>query len=340
MKFMNQVGDGNVIIEDGKVIGDTREASDIWVDEYSTQKNDNMLDEDWVKEYKEKIVENTQTSDEIWGKYQEEWQKLSSDDANEHPWISEYTEQYGTYKDYEFTEDNPMLNVPNAFEIGKEKLAAGDLPSAVLCFEAAAKQSPENSEVWQYLGTTQAENEQDPLAISALKKCIDLDASNLTAIMALAVCYTNESYTNLACQTLANWLQNNPKYKDLVPPDYKYDASVPLFLSQDQHKVVQDMFIKAVHRNPQEIDYEIQCGLGVLFNLSNEYDKAIDCFRTALQVKPDDSRLWNRLGATLANGSRSEEAVDAYHRALELSPGFIRARYNVGITCINLGAYK
>lgn len=53
-----------------------------------------------------------------------------------------------------------------------------------------------------------------------------------------------------------------------------------------------------------------------------------------------DSRLWNRLGATLANGQRSAEAVNAYYRALELSPGFIRARYNLGISCVNLGVYK
>lgn len=53
-----------------------------------------------------------------------------------------------------------------------------------------------------------------------------------------------------------------------------------------------------------------------------------------------DSRLWNRLGATLANGQKSEEAINAYHHALKLSPGFIRARYNLGISCINLGAYK
>lgn len=113
------------------------------------------------------------------------------------------------------------------------------------------------------------------------------------------------------------------------------------------------------------IDADVQNGLGILFNLSSEYDKAADCFRAALQVNPKvcvfmlrvknelctlnqkcfiyiyikNPMLWNRLGAILANSQNSEEAIDAYHHALELSPGLIRARYNLGISCMNLNCY-
>ena len=44
-----------------------------------------------------------------------------------------------------------------------------------------------------------------------------------------------------------------------------------------------------------------------------------------------DARLWNKLGATLANSRRSEDAIVAYNRALDLNPGFVRAQYNLGM---------
>ncbi len=47
--------------------------------------------------------------------------------------------------------------------------------------------------------------------------------------------------------------------------------------------------------------------------------------------------LWNRLGATLANGGKPEEAIAAYHKALELRPTFTRAIYNLSVSCLNLG---
>jgi peroxin-5 len=38
-----------------------------------------------------------------------------------------------------------------------------------------------------------------------------------------------------------------------------------------------------------------------------------------------DWLLYNRLGATLANGGKSQDALAYYYRALELHPNFVRA---------------
>uniref|UniRef100_A0A2R5LN57 Peroxisomal targeting signal 1 receptor n=1 Tax=Ornithodoros turicata TaxID=34597 RepID=A0A2R5LN57_9ACAR len=282
---------------------------------------------------------------DFWANLQKEWDSMAKESPNDHPWLSEYETLSETYREYKFAEENPMQHVENAFEEGLKKLQEGDLPSAVLLFEAAVQRNPQHVEAWQYLGTSQAENEQDPSAIAALKKCLEMNPDNLTALMALAVSYTNESLQTQACDALLKWLLHHPRYKDLCGGDV-LQASAPArfqvssIMSNEQHVKTRDLFITAARMSPNDPDPDVQSGLGVLFNLSGEYDKAADCFRAALIVRPNDSRLWNRLGATLANGSRSEEAVDAYRHALQISPGFIRSRFNLGISCINLGSYR
>lgn len=159
--------------------------------------------------------------DSLWKRFQDEWDKVSADGLSSiHPWISEFDTYYDPFnKEYEFSETNPMKDLPNALEEGKRRLKAGDLPSAVLCFEAAAQQDENNAEAWLLLGKTQAENEQDPLAISALNRCLCLDPSNGIALMALAASYANESYQKQACLTLKEWLLKNEKYKHLLAPE-------------------------------------------------------------------------------------------------------------------------
>jgi peroxin-5 len=250
--------------------------------------------------------------------------------------------------DYLFEQENLFSQVTNPFEEGVKIMEeGGNLSLAALAFEAAVQKDPNHIAAWVRLGESQAQNEKETPAIRALEHALKQDPSNLEALMGLAVSYTNEGYESTAYRTLERWLAT--KYPSLIKEPLSSDAEMGFTDRHLLHEKVTNLFIQAAQLSPsgEQMDPDVQVGLGVLFYGVEEYDKAVDCFGAALAstesgVSNSSSQvhlLWNRLGATLANSGRSEEAIDAYSRALALRPNFVRARYNLGVSCINIGCF-
>lgn len=253
-------------------------------------------------------------------------------------------------EDYLYEEDNFFKDQSNPFEEGVRIMdEGGNLSLAALAFEAAVQKDPDHAEAWARLGAAQSQNEKEDAALRAYQRVLQLDASNLDALMGLAVSYTNEGYDSTAYRTLERWL--SVKYPQVISADKLSDPAEMGFTDRaDLHAKVTNLFVEAAQYAPdgEHMDPDVQVGLGVLFYGSEEFDKAVDCFQAALassELGIANQRnqlhlLWNRLGATLANSGKSEEAIAAYEKALALRPNFVRARYNLGVSCMNIGCYE
>ncbi|KAI8091251.1 uncharacterized protein B0P05DRAFT_526748 [Gilbertella persicaria] len=191
----------------------------------------------------------------------------------------------------------------------------------------------EEARKWEALGRQQQEDEQDQAAITTLEKAVSIDPYHcLSAWLALSISYTNEHRCLETYRCLEAWMAHHPRYKHMIQAKDMNEKAL--------HAYITRLFLEAARISPgSDMDPDVQIGLGVLFHIAQEYDKAIDCFQSALVLRPFDHALWNTLGATLANGRDYKPAIEMYQRALDINPHYIRARYNLATSYMHHGQY-
>ncbi|TFK68680.1 TPR-like protein [Pluteus cervinus] len=255
----------------------------------------------------------------------------------------------------------PVLE-PYAFELGNKYLESppnssllesakallennGSLSEAALLLEAAIQRGElgeGNYEAWILLGETRNMDEREEAGMRALAEGVRKAEEAGTpgpGMLSLAISYTNESYDRASHMMLLRWLR--ARFPSHPIPDETWHA-VRNNSTWDAHDRITEVFLNLARSQHHEgvMDADVQIALGVLFYSNSEYDRAKDCFESALSARPQDYLLWNRLGSSLSNGSKPEEALDAYREALQLRPTYTRAIYNVGVACLNIGAHK
>jgi len=277
MQFVNKMASGELKVDsEGKLVeADTGS----WANQFD---NENWVEQfnnaNWAEEFSLNDEEG-----QLYNSYENVWNQIQQDKS----------------KPYEFQENNPFRDDPEAFQKGMDLFDRGDLPQAILALEAAVQQEPQNSNAWCKLGLAHAENDKDVLAIQALEQALAVDPNNLEALMGQAVSFTNESEQQRALQTLRQWLLRNPKYQHLFPSNEPFEGYIDI-------RQIEHMLISAA-TSFDGIDPDVHSALGLIYNLSYEHPKAIECFRMALRERPDDYQLWNKLGVSTANSIEGKE---------------------------------
>ncbi|KAF9432009.1 hypothetical protein BGZ76_011410 [Entomortierella beljakovae] len=282
--------------------------------------------ESWVDSFRKNISHLSQEpGDKEWDALQKDWEKND---------VTGLGYKAG-YQHYTFEQNNPYM-VADTNKL-LDLASRGNLTESILALEAAVQKDPTDAAAWHQLGLRQQENERETLAIAALLKAVETNPRELNAWLALAVSYTNENCRVDAYDALQSWIENSDQYSGVKSTVSGSQSRV----AHERHEYVTSLFLEAARTNPGEnLDPDVQIALGVLFNVSEEYEKAVDCFRAALNLRPDDYMLWNKYGATLANSHNTEAAIEAYFNALNINPSYIRARYNLAIACINMGQHR
>lgn len=307
------------------------------INETAPEKPAEIAEESQVK--KDDII----IDDTYQAEFQKVWDSIHEDAEDLIPDRSKYLLSRMTGNmEYKFEDDmNEYLNNPNAYKIGCILMENGaKLSEAAMAFEAAVKEDPSHVDAWLRLGLVQTQNEKELNGICALEKCLKLDPNNIEAMKNLAISYINEGYDMSALTILNRWI--SAKYPQLEVMSQEGDDVLVDETMYDQVNINQKITKRFLNLSTQlpQIDPDVQLCLGLLYYANDNYEKTIDCFNAALEVNPNDELMWNRLGAALANSNRSEDSIQAYHKALELKPSFVRARYNLAVSCLNIGCHK
>uniref|UniRef100_A0A0N4ZP37 TPR_REGION domain-containing protein n=1 Tax=Parastrongyloides trichosuri TaxID=131310 RepID=A0A0N4ZP37_PARTI len=341
MSWVNSYNNSSLVGQNN--VQNTEGHSEMWSSEYLDKfdkfdkKSDNLAN-NWYNEFLNKnesttnsiysdTINTIKTTDED---YENEWDSI----IDNNPYFSQLGEDETKY---EF-QDNPYINVENPSDIAKTLMTNGNLSDAILYYEVAVQQKPDDSNAWCALGLCHAENEDDINAIKAFNKSLILNPSNKEALLGYSVSLSNEFRENEAVEYLEKWLQAHLNQN--VEPLTNVQTYRSTFLNRIKFDKVEKDFLDVARRNSGKVDVELQNALGILYNIGNNFSRAIDSLKLAVANKPDDPRLWNRLGATFANDDKTTDAINAYRQALSLFPTYVRARYNLGISCMHLNSYE
>ena len=90
---------------------------------------------------------------------------------------------------------------------------------------------------------------------------------------------------------------------------------------------------KETRQNPANLAAWV--ALGNLYFDADQYEKSIQAYRKAIELKPDDADIWTDMGVMYRKAGRPDEAVKAFDQAIAGNPKHEVSRLNKGIVLLH-----
>ena len=104
-----------------------------------------------------------------------------------------------------------------------------------------------------------------------------------------------------------------------------------------QYEKAIEQFKKAVDLDPRlSLAYN---NLGILYGKIGDHKRAIEVLKLAVQIDPESAEIQGALGVAYAMAGQPQNAVKSLQEAVRIDPTYAKAHFNLGITYLWLGDF-
>src|SRR5437868_3051692 len=99
-------------------------------------------------------------------------------------------------------------------------------------------------------------------------------------------------------------------------------------------------FVEALREYKLALEQGEDRDFALLLYKGKRLQKALEAYRQALTIVPEQAVAWNGIGLVLADLKKHEDAKNAFARAIQARPRYAEAHYNLSFTLSSLGDFE